>query len=58
MDMLKKRVVRPTTKALPKRMTKSATWWTKKPRRMFEVIRVNASWDALQKPEPTMAVMM
>ena len=56
--MLKKRVVRPTTKALPKRMTKSATWWTKKPRRMFEVIRVNASWDALQKPEPTMAVMM
>ena len=55
---LKKRVVRPTTKILPRRMTKSATWLTKKPRRMLEVIRVKASCEALQKFEPTIVVMM
>jgi len=56
--MLKKRVVNPTTKIFPSKMTKSATWLTKKPRRMFEVMRVNASWEALQKFDPTIAVMM
>jgi hypothetical protein len=56
--MLKKRVVRPTTKILPRRMTKSATWLTKNPLRAFEVMRVKASWDAVQKLDPTMAVMM
>ena len=38
--------------------SKWLTWLTKKPRRMFEVMRVKASWEALQKFDPTIAVMM